>query len=773
MNRNNDTDGFDGRLFIRKIWRKKFIVLIVLLITLVPILIYNELADSKYSASSTLILEQINDLPSITQSKTMEYMLREVYLSNRIQEIKSRSLVKTLVKKLPQNIIDRLAVELDTTDIHFDQVNSLVTLIHGTPSKKGRIKVERVRKSDIINISFWSKDPEATYFVTNMLANLYVEQHMQIRREGASGIRIFLEEQLGIYREKLMRAEISLKNYKENNKITVLDKQAEEILNRYTEAEVLYNSTKAESGAKERRLAYIDQKISEEKQELVPSLTNISSPWAIQLKGKLVELELQHTELQLQNYSADHPRMLKIRERINQTKASLTSEAMKLAQGKGILDVFSHIKSYMEESLKLQVDLQSIEKKELVIKNILETYDNSLQNFPRKEIRLAQLNREKNVSEQTFLLLTHKREEARLSEIENKPIIRIIDEAEKPTMPIWPRKRLNILLGIMLGGLLGVALIFLSEYYQETIETTDDIEVSTDWSVIATIPKFRNSWKKLIKDDINRIDLVENTNLELNLNQTKKMNSASSISFEGEAYRMMTRNLQLLVQKEQTGVILVTSSSPQEGKSTTAINLAITLANMGQNTLLVDMDFRKPVIHKVFDIAMKPGAIDLLLHIQSLNGNLARKRQDIKQLPHNKTTIKAVSLTKLSSLEDIFDTIQSPNVENLQIMPSGNFEKIKHTHFSSSVIGFAFKLIKRFFDSVIIDSPPLLMVSEARIMASQSDGVIYVLESGGTTKKAATQAHKILKIARANILGSVLNKMSPTKIYGKKEHYYY
>jgi tyrosine-protein kinase Etk/Wzc len=692
-----------------------------------------------------------------------------------MEELKSRSVAKAVVENLPQHIIQKLATELDSTEADFNQNDALVALVYGQPpKKKGRVKVKRIRKSDVVKISFWAKDSEVAFFVVNTFATQYVERHFQIRSESASGIRSFLEQQLEIYRQKLSLSEVALRSFKENNDITVLDKQAEELLSRYTEAEVLYNTTKAESGAKERRLSYLDQKISEERAELVPSLTNISSPWSLKLKSKLVELELQYTELQLQNYSPDHPLMVQMRDKINQTKENLTSEAMKLAQGEGLLDAFSHVRNYLEESLRLQIELEAIKKKELVIENILTGYDSLLKDFPAKEIQLARLKRERNVSEQTYLMLNQKREEARLLEAERKPSIRIIDEAQIPPSPSWPRKKLNLALAFLLGCFLGFGFIFFSEYLQGTVESTEDIEAATGWSVVATIPKFRSLRKSLEKSKEGT--LVKSVNDNGNgWEENHNINSIAppSGSPEAEAFRILARNIQLLAQRENTGLILITSAGPQEGKSTAAINLAVTLANMGQNTLLVDMDFRRPIIHKVFDISVQPGAADLLLHLQSFDGKLAKKQQMTRTASNAKPTKRPKNSRISASLEDIFDTVQSTTIQNLHIIPSGSTDKNRYVESSPNHISVAFDLFRRFFDTVIIDGPPILMVSEASLMSSLADGVVYVMEYGSTTKRGMIKSHKILSIARANVIGCVLNKMNLTRMYGKKEHYYY
>lgn len=692
----------------------------------------------------------------------MDYMVREIYIANRIGEIKSISLIKRVIDILPQNTVQKLVGELDSTKVNFNKNTALVKLI------QDRMEVGRVPRSDIIKITIWAREPDIAYTLANTVAAEFLNSHVETRRESAGGIATFLENQLEVYRERLFQAETAFTNFKEKNEISNLGKQSEGLVLQYTEAEVLYNITKAESGAQSRRLEVLQQKISQERNAVVPSLTNISSPRAEQLKNKLVELELQHTDLLLQNFSNDHPRLVQIRERIDATKENLTAEAVKLAKGEGLLDSFSHLRSYMEESLKLQIELESTKAKELELKKTLDSYDQMIREYPAKEIQLARLVREKRVSEDTYMMLIKKREQAKLSEAEAKSSLRILDQAEFPTIPYWPLKIVNIIVGTLLGGLFGIAIIFFTEHLQSVIESSEDIENVTAWSVVGVIPNskhLRNGFKK--KKNL-RLPISSD-----NKHETTTRIIPSATSIEAEAYRILTRRIQLLSQKENTGVILVTSSGPQEGKSTTAVNLAVSLANMGQNTLLVDMDLRRPTIHKMFNTQISPGMFDLLQHMESVDNKIQDKKNKNLNSKNNSDSMP-ISFEMVSSIEDIFfNVIQTTGIKNLHLLSSGELEKDGISFLGSGHLGVTIELVSRFFDSVIIDGPPLLMVSEASILSSLADGVVYVLECGRTSKRAVVKSQEVLTMAKANILGVVMNKIRIGQMYSKNEYYHY
>lgn len=760
---------------IRVIWEGKWIIAISVVISMIPAFVYNKLATPTYQASATMALEQIDDFLPFGSRPTQNIFMRDIYVKNRMVEMKSRSVAKAVADELPADVIEKLLPPSDSLAQN-NREEALITRVQGS------ISVEPVGGSDIFRISAEATDPFVAFTLANQLAHAYIEQYTKSRRESVSGVRKFLEQQLEIYRQRLEAAEFALAAFKEQNEIITLDDQAKELLNRYTSAEVLYNSTHAERVAKERRLEYIGQQIAKEKQGLVPSLTNITSPWTNKLKDQLVDLELQYTELKLQNYSEDHPRMLQLKERINQTKENLTSEALKLAEGEGLVDAFSQIRSYLEESLSLQVEIETYKAREATVSKTIHEYDKLLDDFPSQELQMARLTREKDVNEQTYLLLMQKREEARISEAEKPSGMRIVDEAQMPRAPVKPRKRSNLIIAFLLGGFVGLAVILVKEFFQDSIKTPEELTTTTDWSILASIPSYQSKKLKLSANGNNGTASVFSKEAMSGDKMFKARReiilATSNGSPETEGYHILRTNVQLLLKKDAVGTLLVTSSSPKEGKSTTAINLAVAFATQGLRTLLLDMDIKRPIIHSVFDLPKEPGFVELLRSMRKRKGETNNSPSSVYGNSRAATPAQQAEgsspISQITFNTDlVFDIIHSVGIPDLFVLPTGSFQNNRIPYFNSEALAKSLGILESLFDCIVIDAPPILLVPEAMLIASLVKNLIFVVDAQSTPKHSLLRSRELLEKISAHVVGAVLNNVDFKKAYGKKYYYYY
>ena len=756
MRKQSTIEEIDLKKFLRAIYRRKLAIVIVFLVILVPLVILNENIQPTYSSSTTIIIEQVEAVTPLSLFKLPHPMLKEAFVSNIIEEIKSLSVAMEVIEELP----DKILASLQSSNGDEKSKAKLGTLIQKS------LDVEPIGKSDILEISAEASDPVVASQIANTTAGVYINRQIKIRRNSVSGIRDFLEDQLQVYKERLQNAETDLASFKESNEITVLDKQAEELLSRYTSAEVVHNNNKTDREAKERRLSYLKEKIAEQRVDLVPSLVNIDSPRTQKLKERLVEIELDFMELQLQNYSADHPRMMELQTQIDQTKQNLMSEAMELAKGDSFIDSYSQLRKYLEESLTLQIEIESIKAKEKVISKTLGAYNQSLKSIPAKELQLARLIRGKSVNEQTFMMLMQKREEARLTEAEQTTNLRIIDVAEVPEKPVSPKKILNILVGLILASMTSLGIVLLGETLKEVVETAEDIKESTNLNVLATIPKFSLKQNNIGIND-NGKPAIFSLNKEILKSNPKKarrqmmINELMDGTPDAESYHILRSQVQLALKDEKVGSILVTSAGPQEGKSTTAMNLAVSLANQGVKTLLIDMDLRRPVVHEVFETSLEPGLADFLFSFEK-----DRKSDKNEDSSSNDLLVDV-------DLDVILEVVHTTSIPNLFVLSAGSGKNNRAQLISSFQLKKVLNTLKNFFNSIIIDGPPLLIVSETATVSSLSDGVILVVECERTNLKALKDSKNLLENVNSKIIGTVLNNVNFNKIYKKNKYYYY
>ena len=295
--------------------------------------------------------------------------------------------------------------------------------------------------------------------------------------------------------------------------------------------------------------------------------------------------------------------------------------------------------------------------------------------------------------------------------------IRIIDKAEIPDIPIKPKAKLNIFLAIIAGLMGGCGLAFLFEYLDDTVKGDRDIEQYLGLVFLGFIPKINNNKGK--DKSVRDKDLFVNLHSE---------------SIIAELIKSIRSKLIFSLPKDKLKTILVTSAGPQEGKTFTAVNLAAAFAQSGEKTLLVDCDLRRPSVHKIFTLKNGKGVSDYLVGEVELD--------------------KIIKQTEIKNLSVIFSGSFAPNPAEL--LNPQNLEQF-------------IQLLKAKFDRIILDSPPIIPVSDVISLSTVVDGVIQVIQWGKVSRQVIKRAAKTLREVNARILGAILNNIDVEK----SEYSYY
>jgi len=297
--------------------------------------------------------------------------------------------------------------------------------------------------------------------------------------------------------------------------------------------------------------------------------------------------------------------------------------------------------------------------------------------------------------------------------------VRIMDYAKTPGYPIKPRKKQNAMLGLLMGLLLGGGLAFFMEYLDTSVRTTEDVEKHLSWPVLGIIPRFDKTFQgKTSQSDIQPV-----------VRKHPK-------SVPAEAYRTLKTNIQLANLDRPPRSIAITSAGPLEGKSTTAVNLAVALAQKESKVLLVDADLRKSVIHKILHLDNSTGLADLVT-------NHAQPEAAIKQFH---------------------------SVDNLWVLTSGSLPSDPSELLGSSGMRSLVEEVTKDYNYVVFDTPPLMSVSDAAILASQVDGVLLVISPGKVRGEIARRTKELLERVGTPVLGCVLNGV---QLHHGDSYYYY
>ena len=387
---------------------------------------------------------------------------------------------------------------------------------------------------------------------------------------------------------------------------------------------------------------------------------------------------------------------------------------------------------------ELHPDVRSVDQQ-------IEETKERLKEVPQKELDFSRLSREVEINSKLYLDLKGKLEAARISEAEKTEDVSLVDRAAPPTSPISPNKPLNYLFGVIVGAMLGLAGAFMTEQVDTSIGTIEDVENFLKLPALGIIPylkvkgeKPRGFIQRLIPKKIKSEEKTALAKKQLVIYYS----ASSTVS---EAYRMLRAKIQTEIFREkiQGKILLLTSSSPEEGKSITSSNLAVVMAQGGLRTLLIDADMRRSTIHHIFGLKKKePGLCDIL-------------RGTVKPEEAIRT------FTDILMGELGFDeALKVPGLDNLSILTSGSVPNIPAELISSSEMSDLLDKLRLRFDLILIDSPPILAVADAVTLAPKVDGVILVYRVGSVARSVLSRAKSHLTEAGGQVKGIILNNIS-------------
>ncbi|MCD4664384.1 MAG: polysaccharide biosynthesis tyrosine autokinase [Bacteroidales bacterium] len=757
--------------YIRILYRGRWIILISF-ITVASFVIYYTLTQTPIYQSTVKVIVKDNGGVQKTLFNVTDYMEKDKKINNQVEIIKSRTLAGNVLKKLlSSEHADKLIILGNVPEDakpRFGIKKKLIKFVKsilGEGSEKQKkngiygddkqnqeyegyinavrssISVEPVRSTDMIDISIIAESPVEAAYIANTVAIVYKEQNQMESQEEVRRVKDFLKDQLNIFQKQLASSEQALKEYKEKEKVVALPEEITELVSKLAEFESLHHGAELELNSNKERLEYINEQLDRNKQNI--NMQNIlSAPFLDELSQQMAELETKKAKYiaELMDkgvYDPDNPVIRNYEERAKALTEKYKSEVTQLAEA----ETFNPIalsESLFQRKLEIEVTIQSLLPRVDALKKIVDKYNAQLEKIPERGLKLARLERSALLDEKITLMMKEKYEETRITEVGQLGNIRIIDPAKPHYSPISPKKKMNIILGIIVGLGLGIGITFLIEYFDNSVRTAEDVE-RVGISLLGTIP--------LIKLDEAAIKIGNNGRHLGN----KKANTSEARTIAGrlithfapkspisEAYRSLRTSIQYAKADNPIKSILFTSPGPKEGKSTTVVNLAITIAQMGSKVLLVDTDLRRPVVHSLFNLERSKGISNYLI------GKI-----------------------------DIEEAISATDIDNLYIMPSGTLPPNPSELLASKAMKNCILELKQRFDIVLFDTPPIMAVTDAVVLSSEVDGVVIVAKIGQTKQDAVLRTYNILKTMPSKLLGAVLNAVNVDGFYGSYYYYYY
>lgn len=581
-----------------------------------------------------------------------------------------------------------------------------------------QIKVDPIKNSRLVNIKVEDNDPKQARRLAEAVAKAYIDQNLEKTVVATSDAVQWLSGQLDHFKGELDQSENALHAFKKNNDLP--SSTLEEVSKMIRLEMERYLSRLTDTRMKRKELQArndVLSKISSENPEQLPDSELRNDPQLQKLREEYLKARLQKQQALEGGEGGkrldNHPLVREADKRLIQSRADLLAEVRNI-QG------------------AVASDLSKIQKQE---QGDLELYESARQRAVElnlKELEYHRLDRLRAQNEKLYGVLLEQMKQADLARMMNVNNVRLVDPAVEPKTPVRPRVSLNVAIGVGLGLLLGFGFVLLREQLDNSLKTPDDLEQRLGVTFLGLLPETDDNDEGPGKKKPRRAKIEGQLPPELIVHERP-------LSGVAEAARTLRTNLMFMNPDRPYRTILVTSAAPSEGKTTVACSIAISLAQSGERVCIIDCDMRRPRLHRIFDRVGDAGLTNVLV-----------------------------------SEATIDDVAQPTLVKNLWCVPSGptppNPADLLH---SEKFRQFLRQLGER-FDRVIIDSPPIVAVTDSAIISTLVDGTVFVVRAFATTFALSRQGLRSLRDVDAPVVGAVLNAVNLSKhAYDYYYRYYY
>ena len=559
----------------------------------------------------------------------------------------------------------------------------------------GRIRVNPVHHSRLVNISIEDTDAQVAALLANAVADAYIETNLDQKLDATRSAVTWLMAQSLELKVKLEASEAALHSFRKQNSILSVSLQEHQTIIAQTLAQLSQQLSLA------RAQGFTLRARARHAAAQKPSDTWTDEAESAYLsKVRATHFDLQQEEDDLRgNYTPAHPKLASMQQRLVHVEGALSSEVARLNQ-------------------RLQAQYAQNRETQAALEGEMERVKIEAQELNAKEIEYVRLKRDYDTHLGLYDLVLKREKEASISQMLKLNNVRKLEAAVAPRRPIRPNVQLNVASALMLGFFFSVALACLVDHLDNHVKSQDQVEQMIGLPFFGIVPRI----KGLSDAALEKRDLYILHNPR---------------SVVAECWKAIRTNLVFIAPDRPLRTLLVCSHGPREGKSTTAINLAVTMAMLGSRTLLVDADMRRPRLHKTFGLSNDRGLSNLIV---------------------GETTVARA--------------VGASGIERLDVLPCGplppNPAELLHTERFGALL----ESLSKTYDRIIFDSPPVGAVSDALVLSSFVEGVVLVLHAGRSSWQNALRTRMRFETVNRPILGVVLNNIDLDR-YSGREYYYY
>jgi capsular exopolysaccharide synthesis family protein len=657
-----------------------------------------------YAATTTLIIDlnaprvlNKDQVQDVVDSGTGGYWYSKEYYETQYKVITSRAVA--------QRVIDRLQLARDLRFLGLDalgdekKVEERLARIDPVEALRERTKVLPVKDSRVVRIQVEDREPTWAATYANAVSEAYISENLSVRSTMTQSASEWLEQQLADLEAKLSKSADDLFKFKQANDIVATSWEDRQSM--VSQRLVAVNDALTRARVQKAQL--------ESRHEQVVSLAEAlekgdpaGEAFAIVNQSRTIqELKVRYFEARVEcadmkaHYLEHHPKLAACEAKLGAARDGLARE----------------VRTILEGARREYLEAVQTERK---LSRLLDETKGDAFGLNQHEKAYLELKRTHDNNQRLYEMVLQRLKETGVTGMMQLSNVRILDRAEPPDEPVSPRPGRNLALAVLLGVLGGAALAFLLEQLDTSITTREQVEERLGLPFLGIVPTIEHG-----RNDAQR---------DLFVHQHPK-------SVPAECLRSIRTNLVFMSPEKPLRIILVTSSGPGEGKTTTAVSLAQIMADGGNRVLLIDADMRRPRVHQIFGLSKESGLSSLIL-----------------------------------GEGDLGEVVHDSGIANLSVLPCGpippNPSELLHTAAFSALLA---KLAAR-YDRVIIDSPPAGVVSDALVISTHVDGTALVLKAGRTSRDAAARTVRALQDVNARVFGAVLNDLDLED--NKYGHYY-
>ncbi len=680
------------------------------------IVVSNQLNDPAYFNTQLQILAGPGLLRRAVKSLDLEHNPTFVAKMNRRPLWKDLERVVGLGGTAPEQSAGNLANEIQTAAVKGHEeseeadrlapfVDTLQRDLKIEPVKETRLQTKETR---LIEISYTCGDPHLAARVVNVIVDTFAAANLEKKTKTGTSSGNFLDKRIAELQSQIRASEQELISYGNSNQIlsleptqnTVVDrlvglnKQLLEAENERKLSEAAYHAAQAPGAA-----AALAQENSKNIDDAGQKLT--------ELQEKRAQLLVENTE-EWSEVKETNEQIATVQHRIDEMKSGASAV------------VITNLKTRYEQSLMRENALRTSFNQQ--------RGETLTQNEAAVNYRIIQQEIETNKNLLDGLLQRAKENDVALAGTPNN--INVVEYAITPRQPVGPQRLLGVAMALAISLAFGICLAIFLDYIDNTVRSTADVERMLGLPALATIPSVGGlSRRRLFRNS-------SNSAKEGGLVRPELLISTEPRSTLAEAYKQLRTSILLSTAGRAPKTLLITSAKPGEGKTTTAVNTAISLSQTGARVLLIDADLRRPMIHNVFNVSNPAGLSTVL-------------SRDVNE-------------------QDILALIELQPESGLHLLTSGPIPPNPAELLGSSQMKQLLQTLASHFDHLIIDSPPITSVTDGVLLASLVDGVILVVHGGQSTRELVRRTRQLLRGVGARIVGVVLNNVKQ-----RDDDYYY